>query len=493
MAFNLLLIGPTSALSIFGLTVGAVCSSHIKGDQISLTLPQTIIYILLNALYNTFLHPLRRYPGPRLWSTTAIPYTLANIKGELPFRVLAFHRKYGPAWDDIYGLYSGRRQNPKDASAYTPPMPGVERGIVLANDAVHGKLRRIYGPAFTPRAVEEQSGMVMKYANLLIEQLKRAVEKEAVQDMSAWYNFTTFDLTGEFAFGEAFHCLGKGGQYHFFLETVFNGVVTGLRMMQFERYGLLTALKPFIPKSAMKPKEGMDRYCKELVDRRLERGYDPSTNDVFNYLLQNKDPEDQLALDDLYENAIALVVAGSETTATLLTGTTEVRTAFKSDEEITVKAVNDLPYMIAILCEALRIFPPSGFGSPRFISAEKGQMVAGHYLPLKTVASISHHAAYRYERNFARPDEFIPERWLPEAPAEFANDKQGLLQPFMVGPRSCLGKNLAYAEMRLLLAKMLWHFDFELADPAVEWYEGLKAFMLWGKDLLKVRLTPVER
>ncbi|KAK3063410.1 hypothetical protein LTS18_000586 [Coniosporium uncinatum] len=506
MAFNLPLIGPISALSIFGLTIGA-----------------TIIYILLNALYNTFLHPLRRYPGPPLWSTTAIPYTLANIKGELPFRVLAFHRKYGPvirirpnelsftdpeAWDDIYGLHSGRRQNPKDASAYTPPMPGVERGIVLANDAVHGKLRRIYGPAFTPRAVEEQSGMVMKYANLLIEQLKRAVEKEAVQDMSAWYNFTTFDLTGEFAFGEAFHCLENGGQYHFFLTTVFNGVVTGLRMMQFERYGLLTALKPFIPKSAMKPKEDMDQYCKELVDRRLERGYDPSTNDVFNYLLQNKDPEDQLALDDLYENAIALVVAGSETTATLLTGTTyflcrhpetlkkvqrEVRTAFKSDEDITVKVVNDLPYMIAVLCEALRIFPPSGFGFPRFISAEKGQMVAGHYLPLKTVASISHHAAYRYERNFARPDEFIPERWLPEAPAEFANDKRGVLQPFMVGPRGCLGKNLAYAEMRLLLAKMLWHFDFELADPADEWYEGLKAFMLWEKDLLKVRLTPVER
>jgi len=47
--------------------------------------------------------------------------------------------------------------------------------------------------------------------------------------------------------------------------------------------------------------------------------------------------------------------------------------------------------------------------------------------------------------------------------------------------------------MRLLLAKMLWHFDFELADPADEWYKGLKAFMLWEKDLLRVRLTPVEQ
>lgn len=52
---------------------------------------------------------------------------------------------------------------------------------------------------------------------------------------------------------------------------------------------------------------------------------------------------------------------------------------------------------------------------------------------------------------------------------------------------------LAIAEMRLLLAKMLWHFDFELADPETDWYRKMKAFMVWNKDVLQVRLTPVER
>lgn len=47
-------------------------------------------------------------------------------------------------------------------------------------------MRRIYGPAFTPKAVEEQAAMLMKYANLLVTQLKGALKKNPVQDMSAW-------------------------------------------------------------------------------------------------------------------------------------------------------------------------------------------------------------------------------------------------------------------------------------------------------------------
>jgi cytochrome P450 len=53
--------------------------------------------------------------------------------------------------------------------------------------------------------------------------------------------------------------------------------------------------------------------------------------------------------------------------------------------------------------------------------------------------------------------------------------------------------SLAYAEMRLLLAKMLWHFDFELADPAKQWYEKLRCFMIWEGAPLHIRLRTVRR
>lgn len=53
--------------------------------------------------------------------------------------------------------------------------------------------------------------------------------------------------------------------------------------------------------------------------------------------------------------------------------------------------------------------------------------------------------------------------------------------------------SLAYAEMRLILAKLVWHFDFELKNPEEDWYGGLKAFTVWDRGSLEVCLTPVER
>lgn len=331
-------------------------------------------------------------------------------------------------------------------------------GIIHAGDGAHARLRRIYGQAFTPKAVEGLAGMLVKYADLMVEKLGEAVEREEVQDMSAWFNYTTFDLTGEFAFGEALGCLEKGGKSHFLLETVLGGVVVGCQMWQLERYGLVSALGPLLSvfaKGEVEKGERMARYTRELVDARVGEGYKEGGTDVLNYLLQNKKVEDQLSAAELYENALTLVVAGSETTATLLSGVIyhlcrnlevlekvkkEVRTAFEQEDEITPTTVDDLEYMIAVLSEGLRIFPPTGFGFPRIISSKGGQNVAGHWIPEQTRCSVFHHAAYRYEGNFARAEEFIPERWLANAPAEFRDDKRDVVQPFMVGPRGCIGK-----------------------------------------------------
>lgn len=309
-------------------------------------------------------------------------------------------------------MQPGRIQNPKDRNVYGPLQDGYEKGIIHADDSTHARLRRIYGPAFSPKAVEEQAGMLMKYADLLVAQLKIAIRKEQVQDISAWYNFTTFDLTGDFAFGEAFHCLDRGGAYHFFISTLFSGMKMSVQMQQVERYGLFTLLKPLIPKSMMKPKEDMDRYTRELVDRRVERGYVQGKMDVFNYLLLNKDPEDQLTAPELYENGLTLVLAGSETTASLLTGITyflctnpdalrkvqsEVRSAFTKDEDITQRSVNGLSYMLAVLNEGMRVFPPAAIGFPRIITRKGGQDVAGNWIPEKVPCSYQFHLTIRFD------------------------------------------------------------------------------------------------
>lgn len=51
--------------------------------------------------------------------------------------------------------------------------------------------------------------------------------------------------------------------------------------------------------------------------------------------------------------------------------------------------------------------------------------------------------------------------------------------------------SLAYAEMRLILARFLWNFNLELADDSTQWVENMKMFNLWEKPPLFVKLTPV--
>lgn len=173
-------------------------------------------------------------------------------------------------------------------------------------------------------------------------------------------------------------------------------------MAQLEQYRIWSLMRPLIPKSAFQAKVDMEEYTAALVDKRAEQGHTKDAVDVFNYLLQDKNGEQQLSRDELVQNGIVLVVAGSETTATLLSGTTwflcknrdkykkvvkEVRSAFKTDDEITPTSVNELEYMRAVLSEVLRMFPPAGAAFPRIITNPAGQEVAGYFVPQGVNAS----------------------------------------------------------------------------------------------------------
>jgi cytochrome P450 len=151
-------------------------------------------------------------------------------------------------------------------------------------------------------------------------------------------------------------------------------------------------------------------------------------------------------------NASLLIVAGSETTATLLCGavylltthphvleklTHEVRSTFKDDAEITLLSVGNLQYMLACLNEALRHYPPVAVGLPR-LAPKGGANVAGHFVPEGTVTAVWQWAISHDPNHWTKPMEYHPERFLGDP--EFKNDKLDAMQPFSTGPRNCIGK-----------------------------------------------------
>lgn len=68
--------------------------------------------------------------------------------------------------------------------------------------------------------------------------------------------------------------------------------------------------------------------------------------------------------------------------------TAEIRGTFKSEDEIDFSSVSTLPYLLACLDEALRMYPPVPVGLPRVVP-KGGANIAGNYVPEK-VSKQSH-------------------------------------------------------------------------------------------------------
>ena len=176
----------------------------------------------------------------------------------------------------------------------------------------------------------------------------------------------------------------------------------------------------------------------------------------------------------------------------------EVRGAAQNEDEITMISVGHLPYLNAIIEEALRIYPPVPISLARTTPPE-GDTICGRYIPGNVAIGVPQHTAYHSELNFAQPDAFIPERWLvdpADTSSEFQNDKSQVLQPFSAGPRNCIGKNLAYSEMKLILARVVWNFDLEISDQALrngqkDWLDQ-DVYTLWKKSPLMVKVKDIR-
>ncbi|KAL2283049.1 hypothetical protein FJTKL_10163 [Diaporthe vaccinii] len=205
---------------------------------------------------------------------------------------------------------------------------------------------------------------------------------------------------------------------------------------------------------------------------------------------------------EMVSNAFLLMLGGSETSSTALSAATyfltshpealsklthEVLSTFQTEEEINVNTVQNLPYMLAVLDETLRLNPPLPHTTPRVVH-KGGDTFCGYFLPEGTVVGIPQWAMYHSSQNFNIPDSFIPERWLGDP--RFASDQREGRKPFGFGPRNCIGMNLAYTEMRIILARIIWNFEMRLADESRKWTESQEAWVVWEKPALGVYLTP---
>ncbi|KAJ6032478.1 cytochrome P450 monooxygenase [Penicillium herquei] len=473
-----------------------------------------LVHAIWKAFYNVFLHPLRAFPGPALLGMSRIPYCWRLLRGTLPYDILDLHNKYGDvvriapnelAFSNVTALKEimGHRHGEefRKLKSFYRPVDASPVNVVNAEREEHSILRRQLAHGFSEKSMREQEPVINGYIDLLIQRLHEscAAGTKAL-NLTAWYNWTTFDIIGDLAFGEPFGCL-QNSEDHPYVHLIFQSARAGTIFITVGFYPLLNKLF-----WALMPKFVLARYIRqtqlsmEKLQRRMEPGNERS--DLIEALLGKKE-ELNLSLDNLQSNANVFIIGGSETTATLLAGVTylllsnpaalekltkEVRSTFDKEQEITMVSVNQLTYMLACLNEALRLYPPIAAGLPRLVPS-KGHVILGKYVPGNTIVALHHWAMYHNDKHFTDPYSFVPERFLGDP--RYANDEFEILQPFSVGPRNCLGRNLAYAEMRIILARIIYNFDMSLAEESKGWMERQKIYLFWQKGPLHVRLTPV--
>lgn len=89
-------------------------------------------------------------------------------------------------------------------------------------------------------------------------------------------------------------------------------------------------------------------------------------------------------------------------------------------------------------------------------------LVDGHWLEGGTTVSVSTHTVHRDPQIFhEKPEQYVPERWLRDD----ANKMQRGFLAFSQGGRGCIGRNIAYFEMSLVISLLFARYDLELPSP----------------------------
>ncbi|PYH65111.1 cytochrome P450 [Aspergillus vadensis CBS 113365] len=426
-------------------------------------------------------------------------YAYALLRGNFHEDMRHLHAHYGPvvryapnelsytdprAWTSIYSGRPTGTEFPelgKDPTFYAGFASG-NKSITTAGFHDHNRFRKKLAPAFAEKSIREQEPIIKGYVDLFVQQLEQRAGE--VVDMSAWFNvrrqFCTFDIIGDLGFGEPFGSLK-----------------TSMLIQISARFPGLQSLLLWYLLPAELARKRLAHIAKttEKVVRRL--GKETDRKDFMQYLSTGA-PE--LSFAELANNSSTLIVAGSETSATSLAAVTfyllknpekmrklrqEIETAFGVEEEITIQSVAGLKYLTACLEEGWRLYPPIPSGLPRQVPGE-GFQIAGRWVPGGAAVSVHSWATSRSPKNFRNPDKFIPERWLGEP--SYKDDNLQSVQVFHVGPRNCIGKSLAYAEMRLILARLLFRFDLQLMPHSSNWAEQM-SYMVWERGPLDVRVT----
>eukprot|EP01133_Synstelium_polycarpum_P012898 gene12898-15151_t len=175
---------------------------------------------------------------------------------------------------------------------------------------------------------------------------------------------------------------------------------------------------------------------------------------------------DEQDTQSVLQMGLDMMVAGSDTSAgtlnwfiQLMVNNPESQEKVYSELEsvvgkgmtVTTQHRNQTPYLNACIKEVMRKVPIAPLGLPRV--AQESMMIGDIFVPKGTQVMHNLYALHHDKSYWVEPERFVPERFL-------TNNHTDYFIPFSVGPRNCVGLNLANDELYVAIGNMLMNFKF---------------------------------
>jgi len=476
-----------------------------------------LVYFTLAYRLSSF-HPLSKYPGPLLAKASKWWAAYLSGTGDQHRYLKRLHDRYGDvvrigpnelSIRDASFIHSVLGQGGLRKGPRWEGMPGTPSLIAQRDPVKHMQQRKPWNRAFSSTALKEYEVIMAKRTRQLIVCLENLVHGSdrkggVVLDVAAWINYFATDFMGDMAFGGGFELMKAGGDK----DGIWALLESGLHISAIVSH--VPYVIGFMMSAIAMGRGGALRRTVEFgqgsVLKRLEVG--ANKKDLFYYLSGEELPEtERPSFDDLAQNGSLAIIAGSDTTSSVLTAIIyylllnpaayerlqeEVDDAFPSGEEpLDAVKLNQLEWLNGCINEGLRLQPPVPSGSQRSVDKGKGPKVLGKLvIPEWTQITLHTYSIHRYARYFHTPDAFLPERWSSKgAPAGEHNT--AAFFPFSYGPTICAGKNLALMEMRMVLCWILRHFRFSRAPDVVyeEWEAEIQDWFAVHQEPLLVNVS----
>lgn len=465
-----------------------------------------LLYLPLLALYRLYFHPLAKFPGPKLAAITRYFEAYYDVirGGQYTFKISELHQKYGPiirisphelhVSDPAFfkQLYSHNARWDKygwSIEAFGAPLATLH----TVDFYEHKRRRAALNPFFSKVNIIHKQHVIETMVDKLCHRLRTQPEGTEINLGNA-ISALARDIATEVLIGGSFNHLDVE-DFHADLATLQQNAGEIWRTTKHIRwYGWLMQSIPrsIIDKMADKGVKTFLSYLERMMEITADILSQAKSNDtnptlgkgdtahtvVHQILESDLSPSDK-TIDRLCHEVVTLTSAAMETTAHSMRLT--IYHLFKNPDvlrrlreelassgvdlsgpetgSLNLAALEALPYFTAVLMEGLRISTPVTSRLQR-VAPDRDLQFRQYRIPSGTPVGMTILLMHQDENLYPEPKKFRPDRWL-NSDGKIVRIDQGF-EPFGRGTRNCLGMHLAWAELYIVIAKLVWCFDLHL-------------------------------